>query len=229
MLNLVLAAAAFALMHWLVAGTRIRDALTARMGEGRYMGVFSLASAVVLVWLIFAFGHARGSPENRVFWSATPATIGIQDAIQIIAILFIVVGLLTPNPTSVGQQGAVARPATGMLRVTRHPFLIGIAIWAVGHLLVNGRLADLLLFGSLLVLALVGPSSIDAKRKRALGDQWDAFAAQTSVIPFGAILGGRQTLKIGEIGWRIGVAAIVYFVLVGAHPYLFGVAAVPSR
>ena len=227
--NLILAAAVFVLMHWLVSGTRVRDALTARLGEGRYMGLFSLASTAALVWLIFAFAGARGSAANTQFWGATPATIGLQDAIQIVAIFFVVVGLLTPNPTSVGQQGAVARPVTGMLRITRHPFLCGVAIWAVGHLLVNGRLADLLLFGALLALALVGPSSIDAKRKRGLGDQWDAFAAQTSVVPFAAIAGGRQSLKLGEIGWRLAVALLVYVALIFAHPYIFGVPAVPAR
>jgi len=114
----------------------------------------------------------------------------------------------------------------GILRVTRHPFLWGVAIWALGHLVVNGDRASLILFGSLLVLALSGTSSIDAKRKRALGEAWDGFAAQTSNVPFAAIVAGRQQLMLGEIGvWRILAAIAVYLALVLGHPWIAGVPA----
>jgi len=49
-----------------------------------------------------------------------------------------------------------------MLRITRHPFLWGAAIWALGHLLVNGDAVSIILFGSILVLSLFGTASIDA-------------------------------------------------------------------
>jgi uncharacterized membrane protein len=115
-----------------------------------------------------------------------------------------------------------------MLRITRHPFLWGVAIWAGGHLLVNGDAASIVLFGAMLILALFGTASIDAKRRRALGAKWDAFAAQTSNIPFAAIAQGRQSLKPGEIGWwRIVLAVGVWAALAWAHPYLFGVRALP--
>jgi uncharacterized membrane protein len=228
MTSLIAAAAVFVLIHLLISGTRVRDALTGRIGQGPYMGLFSLTSVAVLTWLGFAFAAARsGAPA---YWDITPATRHIQLAIQLVAVLFIVIGLATPNPTSVRQEGALDRPdvVKGMLRITRHPFLWGVAIWAAGHLLVNGDAASLVLFGSMLVLALFGTSSIDAKRKRALGDTWNAFAAQTSNVPFAAIVAGRQSLKLGEIGWvRILIALAVYAALALAHPFLFGVRALP--
>jgi uncharacterized membrane protein len=83
-------------------------------------------------------------------------------------------------------------------------------------------------FGTLLVLALTGTLSIDAKRHRAFGDDWNAFATATSNVPFQAIVTGRQRLKLGEIGWWRPVAAVtLYALLILAHPYLFGVSAVP--
>jgi uncharacterized membrane protein len=113
-----------------------------------------------------------------------------------------------------------------MLRITRHPFLWGVAIWAVGHILVNGSVAALILFGSMLLLALFGTISIDAKRRRALGANWTAFADQTSNVPFAAILAGRQSLNIGEIGWwRIALAIAVYAGVLFVHPHAFGVSA----
>ena len=103
-----------------------------------------------------------------------------------------------------------------------------VAVWAAGHILVNGDRAGLVLFVAMLALALFGTSSIDAKRKRALGSKWDAFAAETSNVPFGAILSGRQKLAVGEIGWwRIFLGVAVWALLAWAHPFLFGVKALP--
>jgi uncharacterized membrane protein len=230
MLNLIAAAAFFVLIHLVISGTRVRDALVARLGQGPYMGLFVALSWIGIVWLGWGFATARGSAENLAYWDLTPLTRHVQIAVQLLAFLFIVPGITTPNPTSVRQEGALERPdvVRGMLRITRHPFLWGVAIWAAGHLLVNGDRAGLVLFGSLLLLALFGTASIDAKRRRALGPRWEAFAAQTSNVPFGAVAAGRQSLRLGEIGvWRIVLAVAVWAVLAWAHPYLFGVRALP--
>jgi uncharacterized membrane protein len=230
MASLVEAAAFFLLLHLLVAGTRLRDVIVGRIGQGPYMGLFSLASAGGLIWLGFAFAGLRRSAENELIWSATPATRWIQLALQLVAVLLVVAGLTTPNPTSVRQEKALERPdvAHGVLRITRHPFLWGVAVWALGHLLVNGDAAGIVLFGALLALALFGTASIDAKRRRALGRKWDAFAAQTSNVPFLAIAQRRQRFVLGEIGWwRLDVGVLLWIALTLGHSYLFGVRALP--
>lgn len=223
MLNLALAAAVFVAIHLLVSGTRVRDGLVARLGEGAYMGLFSLASVAALVWMTSAYGGAR--EDNLVWAPPVDALRHVALLIQLLAFLFIVPGLLTPNPTSVKQEGVLDRPdpATGVLRVTRHPFLWGVAIWAAGHLLVNIDLASLLLFGSLGLLSVLGTSSIDAKRLRSHGHKYRAFVEQTSNVPFAAILAGRQRLRLGELGWRLAVALIVYGIMFWAHPLFAGV------
>ena len=230
MLSLVAAALFFLAIHLLVSGTRVRDALTGRIGQGPYMGLFAISSVAGLAWLGIAFAQARNTPADQVYWGLTSITRDVQIGLQLLALLLIVPGLTTPNPTSVRQEGALDRPdlVRGMLRITRHPFLWGVAIWAAGHLLVSGSLASLILFGSLLALALFGTASIDAKRKRALGATWDSFAAQTSNVPFGAILAGRQKLSLGEIGWwRLVLAVVIWAALGWAHPYFTGVSAFP--
>jgi uncharacterized membrane protein len=229
MINLVAAAAFFVLIHLAVSGTPVRGLITGRIGEGPYMGAFSLVSVLGLVWVGFAYAAARRSAGQDLLWAVTPATRYLQLALQLVAMTFIVAGLATPNPTSVRQEGALDRPdaVRGILRIARHPFLWGVAVWAVGHLLVNGDAASIILFGAMLALALFGTASIDAKRRRALGRKWDAFAAQTSNVPFLALVQHRQRLSLREIGWRVPAGAAVWALLAWAHPYLFGVAALP--
>ena len=227
MINLLAAAAFFLAIHLLVSGTQVRDALTGRIGQGPYLGLFSLASIAGLTWFGFAFVASRGQPA---YWDLTPLTRQIQIGLMLVAMLLIVPGLTTPNPTSVRQEGALDKPGlvTGMLRITRHPFLWGVAVWATGHLLVNGDPASLVLFGTMLALALIGTRMIDAKRRRALGAKYDAFVAQTSNVPFAAIAAGRQKLSLGEIGWwRIALAVGAWALIAWAHPYMFGVRALP--
>jgi uncharacterized membrane protein len=230
---LVAAALAFVLLHLLVSGTRMRDALTGTIGQGPYLGLFSLASLGLIVWMSMAYGAAQRSGANPVLWGATTLTKEIQLGLMLLAFLLVVPGLTTPNPTSVRQEGALSRPdvVKGMLRITRHPFLWGVAVWAAGHLMVNGDAASLVLFGALLVLSIFGTVSIDAKRKRALGATWDAFAAKTSNIPFAAIASGRQSLAVGQIAeigwWRIVLAIALWAGMIFLHPIVFGARALP--
>lgn len=224
MTGLIAAAAFFVLLHLLVSGTALRGALVGAIKEGPYMALFSLASVGGIVWLSLAYGQARGG--GPVYWDLAAGARHASFLIMLLALLLIVSGLLTPNPTSVKQEGALDRPdaVKGMLRVTRHPFLWGVAVWAVGHLLANGDLPSVILFGSLLLLAVLGGASIDAKRRKALGARYDGFVAQTSNIPFAAILAGKQKLSLGEIGWwRLLLAVMVWAALIWAHPMLFGV------
>jgi uncharacterized membrane protein len=89
--------------------------------------------------------------------------------------------------------------------------------------------ASLLLFGSLAVVALVGTVSIDAKRRRSLGaPAWEAFASKTSIIPFAAILAGRTTFSVKDLGrWRPAAGVIAYVLMLGGHAHIVGVSPFP--
>jgi uncharacterized membrane protein len=117
----------------------------------------------------------------------------------------------------------------GILRVTRHPLLWGIALWAFAHLLANGDVASVLLFGTFLVLALLGPFLIDAKRRRARGAAYERFLAVTSNVPFAAIAAGRTSLHAAELGWwRIAAGLLLYVAFLAGHRWLFGVSPLPG-
>jgi uncharacterized membrane protein len=222
---LIAAAAVFLLIHLLVSGTRLRDAIVRFIGESAYMGLFSLTSIAALVWLCVAFGKARSDPANVTYWTISHATRDLAAALTLIGFLLAVPGLLTNTPTRVAGGALVDRPdaVKGMTRITRHPFLWGVATWALGHIIANGRAADLILFGELFALALLGTASIDAKRQRALGVRYTGFKSKTSNLPFAAIAQGRQSFNIGEIWWRLSVGLVVWGAVVLLHPMLFGV------
>lgn len=228
-LNLIAAAVFFLGIHLFVSGTRLRDGIVALTGEGVYTALFSLASLGGIVWLSMAYN--RATVETYTFlWAPAPWWQHAAMTAILLAAILVVLGLTSKSPTSAGQAELVDDPdaAKGIQRVTRHPFLWGVLLWALAHLAMNGDLSSLIFFGTFALLALFGPPSIDAKRARALGDRWKAFAAQTSNIPFGAILTGRNSLKLGEIGIVRPLAGVaVYFALVYAHEWLFGVSALP--
>ncbi len=218
MFNLIAASAYFLLIHFGISGTRLRDALAARLGESPYRGAFALASLIGLVWMIYGY---RRAPTVDL-WGQL---LGLR---PLAAFLFVVIGLATPSPTRVGMESKLAEGtdlARGIVRITRHPFLWGVALWALVHLIVNGDLASFILFGSLLLLALGGTVAIDAKRRRKFAGGWAQFAQTTSSVPFAAILSGRNSMvsALGEIGIvRPLVAVLAYALILYSHGRLFG-------
>jgi len=149
----------------------------------------------------------------------------------LVAALFAVVGVTTPNPTAVGAEALAEKPETvkGILRITRHPFLWGATIWALWHVFVNGDKASIIFFGTFALLAMLGTFSIDDKKRKRLGDSWTGFAAKTSNLPFAAIFAGRNQLKIGELcWWRILLALVIFGGLFYGHLWLFDVSPVPG-
>ncbi|MGA7538966.1 MAG: NnrU family protein [Steroidobacteraceae bacterium] len=208
--DLIAACAYFLLIHFGVSGTRLRDALTARLGEQPYRGLFSLATLAGLAWVIYAYRRAPLLPT----WGFLPGLRPAAYVLVLIAFLFAVIGILTPSPTKVGMESKLdPEAARGMVRITRHPFLWGVGLWAATHLIVNGDVASLILFGTLLVLAIGGTASIDAKRRRKFPERWPKFAQVTSSVPFAAIARGANRLApaLLEIGvWRLLAALALY-------------------
>lgn len=230
MLNFPVALAAFVLLHVGVSATGLRGVIVRRIGENAFRGLFSLATAIVLGWMIFSFAAMRddpANPYNQMLWTPPDWARHVTHLFVLLGFLLAIPGVFTPGPTYVGFENSVKKgdAARGMLRITRHPFLWGVAFWAAGHLLVNGERFAPMLFGALGVMVLYGTRSIDRKMAARDPENWARFAAATSNIPFAAILQGRNQLKIGEIGWRLLLAVLV-FALVGAfHRLLFSVQA----
>jgi uncharacterized membrane protein len=226
MTALVLAALFFAGIHLGIAGTRLRDRAIAALGQGPYMALFSLASVAGLAAMVISYVQA---PYVQI-WGMLEGWKPFAIALMLPAVLLVVIGLVTPNPTSVAQEARLVPPPRGIVRVTRYPLLTGVALWGLVHLIGNGDAASLVFFAAWVVVALAGTVSIDAKRRRIAGAAlWDPFAAQTSITPFAAIVAGRTHFAAGEIGaWRWLLALAVYVVLLGGHAHVIGVSPFPA-
>jgi uncharacterized membrane protein len=223
MANLVAAVAFFLVIHFGVSGTALRGRLVGLIGEKLFRGLFALASIAGLIWLIRAYSTA---PYVRT-WGRLIALDPLAQPLMLIAALFVVIGVTTPSPTTAGMESQLTRgvQARGMTRITRHPFLWGVALWAFVHFVINGDVAAALVFGSLLLLAVVGTTSIDAKRRRAYGESWEQFSRETSNVPFAAILQRRNHFwpALREIGVARPLIAIAIFAaLFLLHGRLFG-------
>ncbi len=221
---LLIAAVIWVGLHLVVSGTKLRDVLAQRLGERRFWGVFSLASAAAIGFLILTWREA----DTTLLWVAPGWLRWVLVAAMLIAFLFFVASVSAPNPTMVGQSGAVGQSPRGMVRVTRHPMLWSFALWAAVHMIGNGDMASQVFFGAFLVTALAGMPSIDAKLARRDPATWKTLSAVTSVVPFAAILAGRNRFVPGEIVWWVPLVAVIAWVaLLFLHARLFGVSPVP--
>ncbi len=185
---LVLGIVVFIGMHSLrLAAPEFRENMVARLGIGPWKGIYSLLSLIGLAAIIWGYGIARQDP---VFLYYPPYWLSHLTALLMFFALVLAVSSDLP---------------TGRIKqAVKHPLLIGTKTWAVAHLLVNGDLASVLLFGGLLVWAVI--ALIKIKRR---GDpdpvatsSWSDFAA----IAIGAALWAAIVWWLHE--WLIGIPAI---------------------
>lgn len=236
MTELLLAVAVFIASHSLPATPAIRRRLIGWLGRGGYMAGYSALSLGLLVWIGVAYRAAPyvglWGPDLRLHWVPV---LGMP-----VVCLLVVWGLLTANPLSLSlRQAAVPtergaspqEPASPLLRVTRHPVLWGLALWAAVHLTANGDGASVILFGLMGGLALGGMRMMDRRRRTQLGeDRWRDLAAAAPTLNLKAVP-GLLAVSGGVGGWRVlavvGAAALLYGGLILAHAPVIGVSPLP--
>lgn len=222
LVELLLAAVAFAGSHVLLSSAPVRGPLARALGEWPFVGLYSAISLGLFVWLVGAYGDA---PLVEL-WAAPTVVRYVALGVMVVASVLVACGLSLTSPTGVSLKPAAAgAPLAGIFKVTRHPVLWGIGLWAVVHVMANGDLASLILFGSLGVLALGGTVHIDRKKRTTMGGDWRAFAGATSNVPFAAIAAGRTRVSLKEIGYgRLVAGLVLYMVLLLGHEAVIGVA-----
>jgi len=165
-----LAFVVFLASHSLPVRPPVKGWLVQRIGARGFSLGYSLLSALVLTWLIVAAGRAPYVELwPRAMWQSWVPLIGLALAAVILAL-----ALGRPNPLSFGgANNAAFDPARpGIVGWARHPLLAAIALWAGAHIVPNGDLAHVILFGVFFGFALLGMKIIDRRKQRQLGEEW---------------------------------------------------------
>ncbi|HJV02702.1 MAG TPA: NnrU family protein [Burkholderiaceae bacterium] len=167
-----------------------RTAKRAQLGEAKWKAAYSLLSLLGLVLIVWGFGQARQQPV--VLW--TPPLAMRHLAALLTALAFI---LLTAKDI----------PRNGIKARVHHPMLLGVKVWALAHLLANGKLHDVLLFGSFLAWAIV---CFRAARRRDM--------VEGTVYPAGTTGATVTTVVAGLAGWAV-FAFVLHGWLIGVRPF----------
>jgi uncharacterized membrane protein len=174
-----------------------RAELIGRLGENRYKGIYTILSLLGFVLMIWGFGRYRADGMIPV-WDPPVWTRHLAVLLTLFA--FISLAAMGPKPSHI--QAAV-----------KHPMLLAVKIWATAHLLANGDLGSILLFGGFLAWAVA--ARISLKRR--------------SDEP------ARKLPKPAPSGWRRDITAVVAGIVVWfvfarfLHPLLIGVAVWPGQ
>lgn len=214
-----LAFGAFFLTHSLPVRPPLRPWLQARLGPRGFTAAYSLLSLAVLGWLIAAAARAPHVP----LWSWAPWQNHVTLAAMLPVCLILALSLGRPNPFSFGgARNARFDPARpGIVRLTRHPLLAAMTLWAGAHVLPNGDLAHVLLFGTFAVFAVIGGRLVDRRHRRILGADWDRLHRAVRATPCRLRRPGPGDL----VRPALGLAA--YVALIWLHPLVLGVGPLP--
>ncbi|WP_062015304.1 NnrU family protein [Aureimonas sp. AU4] len=186
MLLLVLGLVLFLGIHSLrIAGDGPRAAIVARLGDGPYKGLYSVLSLAGLVLIGQGYGHALAA--SGMAW--TPPTGLRHLALLLVPIAFVLVA-------------SAYAPAGRIKRLARHPMVLGVGLWALGHLLANGETANVVLFGAFLV--------------------WAAADYAGSLRRAPQPVAGPVSPKGDAIAVTVGLGLALAFIL-GLHQWLIGV------
>jgi uncharacterized membrane protein len=163
-----------------------RNHMIDRIGEVKWKGLYTIISLIGFVIMVIGYGQARQS--TVVLWQPNSFLIYIALALNLIAFIFL----------------AGSSPSNNAIRLKfKHPMILGVKVWALAHLISNGTLVDLFLFGAFLIWSVL---DFRSARKRPIH-----IAEQAQVSTKATVI----TIAIGVILW-------VAFIF-GLHQYLIGV------
>ena len=192
---LVLGLAIFLGTHAFTTARGPRAALVARLGEGPYKGLYSLLSLLGIVLIAVGFGRYRAGGYVDL-WSPPVWTRHLALLLMWPAWVMVVAAYLPGR----------------IKRTLKHPMLAGVKVWALAHLIANGDLGSILLFGSILAWAVL--ARISAKRRDEVRDHAGPAAAPA---------GARNDVLAVAIGTAIYLAFLLRL-----HLWLIGVPLLPG-
>lgn len=167
-----------------------RGAMVARLGEMGWKSVAAVVSLVGFALIIWGFGLARQQPV--LLWTPSVAMRHLASLLTLVAFVLL---------------AAAYVPRNGIKARLHHPMVLGVKVWALAHLLANGSLAHVVLFGSFLVWAVLNFRAARG-RDRAAG----------TVYPPGSAVATVATVVVGVLAWA-GFAFWAHAAWIGVRPF----------
>ncbi len=201
MSQLYLALIAFILLHSVPALPPVRNGAIAIFGRKTYLLIYSVVSTLLLVWVF----HAALNTPYVELWEPSGSH-------AMVTLVLAPIGFRHSD-----RPGAI-------VAVTRHPVLLGFLFWSGGHVIANGDLRSLILFGGLGLFSAAGFLMLDRRAKRRLGQGWSKFCADHPLLPLATFATGRKRMKVDApmaLAFAL-TAALTLGLLLGGHVLLFG-------
>lgn len=209
---------AFILSHAIPARPLLRRRLVGVLGQAGYVWFFSLFSIAILAWVISAAARAPYveiiPPADALRWAPV--------LVMPLVCLLGVAGIAVSNPFSFGGMGRVPFDPDhpGVLAFCRHPLLLALFLWSISHLLANGSLAHVVVFGLFAGFSVLGMTLIDRRKRTALGPDWDRMSGGT------ALFSARDFTELLRL-WYLLPAGLVYVLFLHLHVMVIGVSPLP--
>lgn len=197
LITLIAANAAFVGSHFAMSHP-LRAPLVKALGAGGFTLAYTAVSFAALGWVAHAFALAPGADlpgSGEVGWIAASVLTWLA--------MVLLAGSLAGNPalpTPMAEAQARAQPG-GVFRVTRHPMMWGIALWALSHMVLFWSTRTMITAFAMGFLALAGSRLQDGKKVRLMGAAWGEWSARTSWWPR---LG--QLFSVGAVPLALGTA-----------------------
>jgi uncharacterized membrane protein len=185
--ELIVAVVAFVGTHFLMSHG-LRPTLMRALGGKGFQAVYSLVAIVTLSLAVLAFGRA---PREPLLWDGHSAVAWTLASVLTFVAMALLLASFVGNPALPGARvaGLSAIMPKGVYRITRHPMMFAIAIWAVAHVIVAPSPRGLVLMGGMITLAIGGSHLQDLKKDRQHGRDWRAWMRRTSFWPDLSMLG----------------------------------------
>jgi uncharacterized membrane protein len=203
-------------LYWLLFGgthvglatRRVRGALVAHLGEWGFIGAFSLVAALSFTALVRYYAEHQyvGTAGLAAGENALVRALSIGGIVTGVTLALASLWTYPASPYALGNERS--REPHGLERITRHPFAVGMALTATAHALLATRLTGTVFFAGLALLALAGSAHQDRKLRAARGTPYAHFLSVTSMVPFAAVLTGRQHIAWHELPWTALLAAL---------------------
>jgi len=209
--------------HVTLATRPIRDALVRRCGELGFNLVFSLVASASFALLVHYYAlHRLDGPPGFALGRSEPVRLLLTAAI-VVGIVLATAPLLSYHGSAYALFRRSTPPARGIERITRHPFFVGVSLFASAHALLATRLVGAVFAAGLAVFPMIGVWHQDRKLVAMRGTGHADYLKTTSTVPFVAILtGGRQRFVWSELPLgSLAAGLVIAFALRALHDGIF--------